>query len=372
MIPFVEVSHLPSASSFYSAILQALGLRCIYPHPREDNSPLQTSVAYGVDGSDVVLEVRQSENPLKPPGLSSLLISAPQRSAVFAFHNCWLRTEPPSWSLFRDHRGLEQLHDDCGRASEGPWVDNEGGVAVTRTVIYDHDGNRLEVSHNPLSAQEQASKLGWTRPCVLEWNHDFETSPQSTRQFTRRPNVQKHFAMAPSHYETVYSESHRSNHGAPPSSASPPALVAAPRSAQEPASPRQSSRTGGMNTTAVVGALLGAAAGAALTYGLVSSPKEAPQSHEREHYRSSHLSRRATFPEKQVISHDYYPARTRNEKGAIRDYNTPRKLVHPSFQPMPINGAYADGDEDVDYGVDPFPPPPLPNSGFNHSASHPK
>lgn len=355
MVPFVEVSHLPSSLSFYSAVLQALGLRCIYPDPKGVSSPLQSSASFGVDGQEVVLEVRQSENPLRPPRLSTLVISAPSRSAIFAFHGTWLKTDPPSWSLFRDTRGLEQLYNDRGRAIEGPWVNNEGGVTVTRAVIYDHDGNRLEVEWpDPISSLADASKLGRARPRVLEWDHKLEAKPHRVRKIIHS-NIQHSSIMAPPHYENSSSESHRSSHGTKTSYASPPPQVNPPQSAQESTSPRQSSRTGGLNTTTVVGALLGAAAGAALTYGLVSNSKESPQSHEQENQRTP-LPRRATFPEKPVTGHDY-PTRTRYEKRAPSDYSTPRKLVHSSFQPLPIRGTSMDGDEDVEYGVDPFPPP---------------
>jgi hypothetical protein len=357
MVPLIEVSHLPSSSSFYSAILQPLGLRCISPEPKEDNSPLQTSIGYGVGQRDIVLEVRQSENPLKPPRLSSLAISAQRRSSVFAFHSCWLKTNPPSWSQFRDNRGLERFYNDRSRAIEGPWVSNEGGITVTRAVIYDHDGNRLEVlCHDPPTARE-TSKAGRRSPRVLEWKHDFHSEPQRSSHIPCPSNEHQSFVMAPPNYEASYSGSrHSSSQGVPSSSAPTAAQMAASQQGQDSDSPRQSSRIGGLNTTTVVGALLGVAAGAALTYGIVSNSKETSQSRERDPQRGPGLARRATFPEKPVTGHDY-PSRSRNGKAVFQDYNTPRKLVDPSFPALPVRGGYVEGDEDVECGVDPFPPP---------------
>ncbi|KFH42913.1 hypothetical protein ACRE_063450 [Hapsidospora chrysogenum ATCC 11550] len=356
MVPFIEVSHLPSSSSFYSAVLQPLGLRCISPESKEDNSPLQTSIAYGVAQGGIVLEVRQSENPLKPPRLSSITISAQRRSSVFSFHSCWLKTDPPSWSQFRDKRGLERFYNDRRRAIEGPWVSNESGITVTRAVIYDHDGNRLEVLCHDSPTAPETFKTGRRSPRVLEWKHDFHAESQRSSHIPSPSNELQRFAMAPPNYGASYSGSRHSFHGAPSSSAPTAAQMVASQPGQDSDSPRQSSRIGGLNTTTVVGALLGVAAGAALTYGIVSNSKETSQSHERGPQRGPGLARRATFPEKPVTGHDY-PSRPRNEKPAFRDYDAPRKLVDPSFPALPVRGGYVEGDEDVEYGVDPCPPP---------------
>lgn len=370
MVPFVEVSHLASSTSFYSAVLQPLGLHYI-PPPAEERgtvAKLSTSAAFGLGEDDISLELHQSENPLKPPKLSSLVISAPSASAVAGFHSAWRKADPPLWSAFRDRRGLEKHFGDLDTARAGPWQSNDprSSALVTAAVVYDLDGNRCEVVHRQHQHQHHhrhhhsSSQRAPSPPSVLEWTYDVEsTLARAPSRISLRKNSNSNpsrpLVMAPSQHDSPFSSAGgRSSHG-------PSAAGGADRSApneatvEESASPRQSSRQGGLNTTTVVGALLGAAAGAALTYGIVSNVRGSTQA-EPEPPRAP--PRRATFPDKPVTSQR---RQSYQETGIIpvddyRDRKTPRKLVYPDFQTLSLRGggSYGDGDEDVDYGKNPW------------------
>lgn len=354
MIPYIEVSHLPSSSSFFSAVLQPLGLRCISPDAaHRDSSELQSSVAYGPDSNNIILQVRQSEHPLKPPRLSSVVLSAAAKSAVSHFYSCWLKTDPPTWSLFRDERGLELLYDDREQALKGPFRTNTGGTGAVRAIVYDHDGNRFEVICHD-SPQHRSST-----PRVLDWKHTFDLQGRKQSHIGPSSRILVKPNMAPSQSQD------RSSHVLSTSSSSTAARTrdVEPQETEQKASPRESSITDGLNTTTVVGALLGVAAGAALTYGFVSnnsSPsRETPHRQEQEHQRGPPLSRRATFPEKPVTGHRN-PPRYDDVKKRMNEYSVPRRFADPGFQSFGLRGGYADadGDDDVDYGVTPAPPTP--------------
>lgn len=365
MVPFVEVSHLASSTSFYSSVLQPLGLRYIPPPPAERGTlaKLSATAAFGLSEDDIFLQLQQSENPLKPPKLSSIIISAPSASAVAGFHSAWRRSDPPSWSTFRDKRGLERHFGDLDTARAGPWQSNDprSGCLVTRALLYDLDGNRCEVirqqphhshRHHP------SSHKGHDTPRILDWTYDVESSPALTSgrislRKNSNSNSQRPSHVPPPQHEPPFS-SITSRSSFAPSASAPARTVSANMPADNLVSPRQSSRQGGLNTTTVVGAILGAAAGAALTYGFVSNVA-APSQPEPERQRGP--PRRATFPDKPVTSQR---RQSYHENGInpVEDYNdrkTPRKLVYPDFQGLSIRGGtYGDGDEDVDYGKNPW------------------
>lgn len=83
-LPSIKVSHLASSSSFYSAILQPLGLTYM------DADGPSPAVTFGAKG-EAVLQLRQSP----APRLLSVLVGAPSMSAFARFHDCGLRANPP-------------------------------------------------------------------------------------------------------------------------------------------------------------------------------------------------------------------------------------------------------------------------------------
>jgi hypothetical protein len=329
VVPFIEVSHLASASSFFAAVLQPLGLHYIEPVSDGDSLSGPSALAFGANGHDAILELRQSENPLKPPRLSSLVLTALSRSAVAGFHTCGLRANPPLWSTLRNRPVFGQPDDRDLAERGGPWFSTENGIAVCHAVVYDPDGNRLEALHRDHDPRVQ----------VLDWKHDLGSASG-----TRRASLSADYfssgrtAMAPPYNEPAHPFGERRTSYSSSTSARPAAgPVAAVQANEELASPRQSSTPGGLSTTAVVGALLGVAAGAALTYGLVSSRDSSSPEHRDDP--APILPRRATFPEKPIMSRRP-PVWHEAQTTGVDYYNTPRKLAYPEPQTLPIRTAY--------------------------------
>lgn len=269
MLPFLEVTHLPSSSSFYSAILQPLGVRYLSAEPNPESESVLPAITYGVPSSPPtpLFQLRQvSQEDIR---LSRIVLSAPTQAAVAEFHSFALRAHPD----------LEkQPARALTRATE------------TRAKIPDFDGNTMEVAYLPppdyptrysgsTVRKTQSTKSEASR--ILDWNYGVAA------------------AATPSHV-------------APPStySAARPAVAAARRSSKEepyPAlrrsvttssavyepttTPRQNSS--GLSTGTVVGTLLGVAAGAALTYSMVKDGS----TRSREDAEPPPFARRSTFPE---------------------------------------------------------------------------
>lgn len=367
MIPFVEVSHLASSTSFYSGVLQPLGLH-YHPPPEVrglSSSPLPTLVTYCINGGDPVLELRQTANPLRPPVLTSLVISAPSQQSVSIFHRCGARADPPLWSRFRDRRGLENHFKDVEEARKGPWqTTDRNRVQHTHAVLYDLDGNRIEVVHSQEYGNEGPP------PTVLDWKFDVEKSSQAAPKPTRitlnprkvngaNPGGDIHRSTAITHTrhtETVYGphSAYRPAHSGALTKVPPPTV--AETMPRDPAQRGEAPQEGGFNSTTMMGALLGVAAAGALTYGIVQSRRSPSPDAPDQRYLDGPPRRRATFPDKPVTS---YRRQSTHETGVVPMYNyhdhkTPRKFAYPDFNSLPIRNAYVEGDEDVEYGNDPW------------------
>lgn len=324
VVPFVEVSHLPSSTSFFSAILQPLGLG--YINAARDDPP--SSVTFGASGHPV-LQIRQAS----PPRLSSLVLTAPSRSAVARFHDCGLRSNPPL------------LPGSQGQGQRGLRKDG-GEDGVVRAALLDLDGNSMEVVYpdprRPHDAvQYSGSPIRRTQSTtdgvgrILEWNYDVASvAPRATANTTSaRPSS----ASTPN----------------PSLSRAVPRGCHADDSTQTPmsTSPRQSassnSNSGGINASTVVGALLGVAAGAALTYGIVSRDKGRAPRHDIDFQVPHTLPRRATFPERPAPedSRSRYQQDHHDKKMTVLD-TVPRRIA---FSYPDEDGVYT---YDHDYGYD--------------------
>jgi hypothetical protein len=271
MLPFLEVTHLPSSSSFYSAILQPLGLRYLSAEPSSESDSVIPIITYGTTSPPTpVFQLRQvAPDSIR---LSRILLSAPSPAAVAEFHSFALRAHPDL---------IKPTADGArSRATE------------TRAKIPDFDGNTMEVAYLPPSdypsryggstvRKTQSTKSEASR--ILDWNYGVATSGPShvapasaySPAAARRPSTQ--YAK-----DEPYSTLRRS--------------VTSSSSVYEPtASPRQNSS--GLSTGTVVGTLLGVAAGAAgaaLTYSMV---KDSPMRGSHEEADPPHFTRRSTFPE---------------------------------------------------------------------------
>lgn len=278
VIPYLEVSHLASSSSFFAAVLQPLGLRYL------DTQALHGSYISVVFGAnDVpVLQIRQSTSPR----LSSLVLSAPSRSAVTGFRTSVLRANP----------ALTQSDGAYYRATSS---------TTARAAAFDLDGNTIEVIYSdPLTHRSSEQRGGSTnyisQPTtsrILEWNHNAIATPllnshphmeaQGSKFIQAPPSPHAHSYIEP-YYTTLKNTNHE--HYAPEAPEAPEVPVSV--------SPRQSTNSGGFSATTMVGALFGAAAGVALTYGLVSREKEKQRIPRHESGPIPALPRRATFPER--------------------------------------------------------------------------
>ncbi|PNY29581.1 Uncharacterized protein TCAP_00498 [Tolypocladium capitatum] len=325
VVPFVEVSHLPSSTSFFSAILQPLGLGYI---DAAHDDPL-SSVTFGAGGNPI-LQIRQAS----PPRPSSLVLTAPSRSAVVRFHDCGLRSNPPLLPGGQC-QGQRRLRNDGG----------EDGVV--RATLLDLDGNSMEVVYpdprRPQDAvQYRGSPVRRTQSTtdevgrILEWNYDVASAAPraATSTTSARPD--------PSPRRTLPRSRHADDSTKPPMSASP----------RQSTSSNSNSNSEGINASAVVGALLGVAAGAALTYGIMSQNKGHFPRRDVDVQVPRALSRRATFPER--------PA-PEDSRGRYQQDHCDKKTAGLDSVPRRIAFSYPDKDGLYTYDHD---------YASNHSRRH--
>jgi hypothetical protein len=272
MLPFLEVAHLPSSSSFYSAILQPLGLRYISDTDSESSLPGRgPCITYGASLPPIpVFQLRQVGDP-KP---SRIVLSAQSPTAVADFHRCALRANPdvvPSASSTAANRG-----------GAGP-VETRQSCAE----VVDFDGNTMEVVYRP-PPSDHGSRYGGSTvrktqstsaeaSRILTWNYAVAASIPAT--------------VVPSREPVTRCAQDDQSYGSPRRAVTTSSVVY-----DSTTSPRQNSS--GLSTGAVVGTLLGvaagAAAGAALTYSMVRSDRSrAP----RQEFDAPTFTRRSAFPD---------------------------------------------------------------------------
>lgn len=211
-IPILEVSSVAQAASFYSSILQSLGLRYI---GTSTDAQLGTSVTFGSDGQPV-LQIHQFNRRPSHLRLSAIALEVPSSHTIGSCLEASRRANP-----------------------EGHQVD-EGQQISSHATILDLDGNRLCLVTPPTPFQLTNGGCVDGSVRVLGWTYDVG-SPNQECSYCGRPSIQEH---------------------------SSPAIVDDNSGANEPT--QEVSDSSGVSST-ILGALLGAAAGAALTYGLMST-----------------------------------------------------------------------------------------------------
>ncbi|KAB5518791.1 hypothetical protein GE09DRAFT_1044693 [Coniochaeta sp. 2T2.1] len=290
MLPFLEVAHLASSSSFYSAVLQPLGLRYI-PDPRSEStepssSPAGPYITYGLPVPPTpILQLRQVGNP-KP---SRIVLTAQSPAAVAEFHRRALRANPGSVPP-SDTR--EEEH----------------------ATVTDFDGNTMELVYRPPPSDHSSRYGGSTvrktqstsaeANRILNWNYGVAASSPPSVIRSRVPTTPA-YAQDDEPYRTLRR------------------AVTTTSVVYDPTPlPRQPSNS--LSAGAVVGTLLGvaagAAAGAAITYSMVKNDRaRAPQ----QEFDVPVFTRRSTFPdapryvevertvEKVRYPEDYLPADSR-------------------------------------------------------------
>lgn len=266
MLPFLEVAHLPSSSSFYSAILQPLGLRYISdPDSASPSAGSGPCITYGASLPAVpVLQLRQVRNP-KP---STIVLSAQSPTAVTDFHRYALRANPGVVPpAFQPGADPAETRQSCAK-------------------VVDFDGNIMEVVYRP-PPSEHGSRYGGSTvrktqstsaeaSRILDWNYGVAVSSPATVIRSREP------ASRHAQDEEPYRGLRR-------------AVTTSSIVYDAPTSPRQNS--GGLSTGAVVSTLLGvaagAAAGAALTYSMVKNDRARAAQQDAN---APPFTRRSTFP----------------------------------------------------------------------------
>ncbi|KAL2024830.1 hypothetical protein VTK56DRAFT_5651 [Thermocarpiscus australiensis] len=290
MLPFLEVEHLPSSSSFYSAITQPLGLR--YLSTEDGQFP---SITYGNSSRTTpVFQIRQviasRDRPLRT---SRIVLSAPSAAAAEDSYDFALRANPD----VRDVR-LRHSTETCTAASGVSAHRTSTGGGGIRVVITDFDGNIMEIVYRPppeYPAHYNGSTVRLTKSTereasrILHWNYDVvassHPSPRSgdASSGLAPTSSRRSYARYPEDEEQPYPGLRRS--------------VTTGSSTYEPATSARENSSG-LSAGAVVGTLLGVAAGAALggafTYNMVKNDRSrAP----RQEYDMPSFIRRSTFPE---------------------------------------------------------------------------
>lgn len=286
MLPFVEVKHLPSASSFYSTVLQPLGLRYISAADPIFSPSGSPSITYGTAAgpSLPVLELRQvtptAERPLKR---SRVVFSANSPSTVRSFQQKVIEAD-----------GRAFLNDDRHLLGQSPGTSDDWQLPVKATEI-DLDGNIMDIVYIPPpqypegyagSTVRRTSSSEGDISRIMTWNYDVATSeaPRTPAgPLTPGPSsmISRHEESSPVVRRTITKTS--TTFFEPTAAPAQPTLSA-----------RQNSS--GLTAGAVVGTLLGVAAasaaiGAGVAYGAMKherlrSEAEAPS-----------FQRRSTYPE---------------------------------------------------------------------------
>lgn len=288
MLPFLEVDHLPSSSSFYSAVIRPLGLR--YLSTEDGHFP---SITYGnASRTAPIFQIRQvissRDRPLRT---SRIALSAPSAAAADSSYEFALQANPDARDAHPRHPG-DSYADGSGVSAQRR--DTSGGGI--RVLITDFVGNMMEIVYQPppdYPSHYNGSTVRYTRSTsdeasrILGWNYDVASSsvtspagPSSASGAPARTTTIRSYVQYPEEDDQPHPKIRRS--------------VTAGSSVYEPAaSARENSN--GLSAGAVVGTLLGVTAGAAMPYNIAKGDKPRDARHD---YDMPHFSRRSTFPEK--------------------------------------------------------------------------
>lgn len=262
MIPTIEVSHLPSSSSFYAAVTQPLGIHFLCASP---SSPHSLHFGIPAQPSEILFTLTESHSP-RP---STITLTASNSTQVANFHALALESNT--------HHSTNLIQ-------------HSSDAAVAKTT--DLDGNMLEVRYArspPRRGSVHAAPTTITTAStakearrVLDWQRDVARSISSQSPTpSRDQSPQRAMVLAPAQ-EPTPSQMAPSQVAPPAELDSRPALL---RSATAPmmsamyneVSSALPERIGeGLSAQAIIGTILGAAAGAAVAYAMVRSEEPEP------------------------------------------------------------------------------------------------
>ncbi|EPE34323.1 hypothetical protein GLAREA_10017 [Glarea lozoyensis ATCC 20868] len=268
--PILEVSHLPSAASFYASIAQPLGIHYLFSTP--PSSPLAL-LHYGNPSTK---EIIFSLTPSPVPRAAKIYLPASTSKAVIDFQKISEQANP------RDNtQGIRHTQGD------------EGEEVVC--CAEDWDGNMIEVTFSERKEEGKGSR-------VAEWQEDVA---RSTAGSGAGPGNLKRAETFP-----------RGGGG----------LGGGLMEEKRPEAKR--SVSGGISRGTVIGTLLGAAAGAALAYAMVrsESPQPVPEPPAYEYSRGEHGYRRDGYGQEEGVV-EHIPATSR--VGSVRQME--RVDVRPRY-----------------------------------------
>ncbi|CZT10697.1 uncharacterized protein RCO7_11618 [Rhynchosporium graminicola] len=314
--PSIQVSHLPSAASFYASLTQPLGLQYLSANPV---SPACLHFGYILNSRAItVFTVSQAAHPR----LSHITLSAPNPTSVKSFHS-------KSQVLIIDRSGRENTFKQ----------EDEEDRAVTR----DFDGNIIEAVYSPHSSVPRTTPSAMapagdgydkedTR--VLRWQEDVARSISGSRAPSQPgPGTFRRADTAPAGFGRTREREM-------------PTLVRRETITTEHYNISQAERDrlagsnsgGGMSGKAIMGTLLGAAAGAAFAYAMTRSASPPP---------ASATIRRSSAPQythepihmedrERVMETRTIPARSHvSERERDRD-SRPRYVQYTIAEPPPL------------------------------------
>jgi hypothetical protein len=289
-LPYVEVAHLPSSSSYFAEILQPLGIAYIgasdLPHSTHQ------SVIFGALGHPV-LEIRQVLLPKDLHRLTSLVFIAPTRAAV---------------AIFRQ-RGIQANPSQSLELQESPDENNLTVAGGTRATIIDMDGNRIEaiypgslsLGETEKSSADAARRQPRTEEVgrILRWDQSAGTPSASTSQsslcgLTRH---QSSFGWSGESFHQPAEVWSRQVLGDTQSTT--------PASATNKQAVDLKESSSAIGTSTVVGTLLGLVTGAFLTYGMLSREKDTTSNagHDHPFVSPPDFRSRQKFPSRDIKEH---------------------------------------------------------------------
>ncbi|KAL2163665.1 hypothetical protein VTH06DRAFT_5723 [Thermothelomyces fergusii] len=333
MLPFLEVDHLPSSSSFYSAVIHPLGL--CYHSTDDGHFP---SITFSDSSRTApVFQIRQVVSSRDRPLRSSrIVLSAPSAAAADSCYDIALRAANPDARESRPRYPAENYLASSGISAQR----RNTSAGGTRVFITDFVGNVLEVvyqpppeysSHYASSAARYPKSTGQEASRVLSWKYDVAASsfPGSAAAIGPTSSAPGRTISRRSHTRHPEEDDDDQPHLGVRRS------VTAVSSAYEPAtSARENSR--GLSAGDIAGTPFGVAAGAAgggaFTYNL-STRDRARSLHQD--YDMPPSSRRSTFPEKYEGYSDLKPRHVEVERHTDRAHYQDDYPTYPEYHPPP-------------------------------------
>ncbi|KAK4099958.1 hypothetical protein N658DRAFT_428924 [Parathielavia hyrcaniae] len=366
MLPFLEVEHLPASSSFYSAIIQPLGLR--YFSTEDGHFP---SIVYGDSSRTApIFQIRQVVSSRdRPLRTSHIVLSASSAAAADEAYEFALRANPDSRDTHHPRHIAESHAAAAASGASARRTTTSGGG--TRVLITDFVGNMMEIVYQPppdYPSHYNGSTVRHTRSTseeacrILDWNYDVAGR-------TALPGLAGPSSASTASVHTASRRSQAARYPDDDDDDGQPhpnvrrSVTTAGSSVYEPAtSARENSN--GLSAGAVVGTLLGVAAGAAalggvFTYNMAKNDRSR-SSRLQEYDAPPSFSRRSTYPEK----YDGYPSDRKSRYPDVEQGVEKLRRHHSDYPGAPTSDYRRPPPEYIarysSQADSPPPPPPPP------------